>query len=134
MNLKLVGATSSGGHALRIEGIPGVQKNIPGLKPRSAAAPIYARSGPRLANTGPILAGERVTVYINSEGARTPSGFRVRVESVHADGFLFGRVEHLICGVLTEEINGIKRGDHVQIPSSDFVWVIERASHRADFA
>ena len=131
MNLKIVGTTPSGGHAMRIEGMPGVQKNIPGLKPRSGAAPIYARSGPRLADTGPIQAGERVTVYVDSEGARAPSGFRIRVESVHADGFLFGRIEHLICGVLTKEINGIERGDHVQIPSPDFVWVIERASRRA---
>ena len=125
MKMALAGKTPSGDHALRIDGIPGVQKEIPGLRKRAGREPAYARSGSKLAETGPVQAGERITVYVQDN--QSQRGLRVRVESIHPDGVLFGRVEQLISrAVLTQEVNGIKLADHVRIPSMDYVWVVER--------
>ncbi len=122
MGTTLIGKTPSGDHAPRIDGIPGVQKEVPGLRKREAREPSYSRTGRELSGTGAVVPGERVTVYVQDQ-----KGFRVRVQSVHPDGVLFGWIVQMISGAaLTQEINGIKLCDYVKIPSKDYVWVVER--------
>src|SRR5258706_14443102 len=99
--------------------------DVPNLKkrPASQAKPMFARTGHKIADDGPVRIGEWVTVYVESG-----DGLRLRVDDVREDGSLLGRVEQFVTNApLTHEISGVRRGDNGRIPSSEYGWGGDRS-------